>query len=83
MDGSAGTPTHPRKKSCLAADGLPGQGLGGGWLAVTEDQYHSRGPLTGMMVRELAAPRAAPSRPSRRRAARRLRVRQSSEGAGT
>jgi hypothetical protein len=37
----------------LAADQLRTNGLGG-WLAVTEGQYYSRGKLSVMMVRELA-----------------------------
>jgi hypothetical protein len=37
----------------LAADELRANGLGG-WLAVTEGQYYSRGKLSVMMVRELA-----------------------------
>lgn len=39
-----------------AGDALRAVGQGG-WLAVTEGVYYSRGPLSVMMVREIAEPR--------------------------
>jgi hypothetical protein len=42
----------------LAAENLKHNGVGG-WLAVTEGRYYSRGQLSLMMVREIAAPRSA------------------------
>ena len=41
-----------------AGDALRANGQGG-WLAVTDGQYHSRGKLSVMMVRELAPPRTS------------------------
>ena len=49
-----GRHTDPTEEQLtLAADQLRANGLGG-WLAVTEGQYYSRGKLSVMMVRELA-----------------------------
>ena len=49
-----GRHTDPTEEQLtLAADQLRANGLGG-WLAVTEGQYYSRGRLSVMMVRELA-----------------------------
>ena len=55
MSQSAGRPTPRRDELERAAEGLRGQGLSG-WLAVSEGQYHGRGPLRLMMVRPLAGP---------------------------
>ena len=49
-----GRHTDPSEEQLtLAGEGLRANGLGG-WLAITEGQYHSRGNLAVMLVRELA-----------------------------
>jgi hypothetical protein len=52
-----GRHTDPSQEEVAkAGDALRAAGMGG-WLAMTEGVYYSAGPLSVMMVREIAPPR--------------------------
>jgi len=54
---TVGRHTDPSDEEISRAAEMLRQSGAGGWLAVTEGVYYSRGTLSVMMVREIAPPR--------------------------